>query len=76
MYKVRSIQRPYGLTAQEFRLIQALVDFGGHLKSIQDDWVVTRRTVETHLKNTYWKMNVHSKTELVVKALREGIAKL
>jgi DNA-binding NarL/FixJ family response regulator len=62
----------YHLTEQERRILKMLVD-GHHYKTAAYDLGISRSTVAFHLKNIYEKLQVHSKTEAVAKALREKI---
>lgn len=62
----------YHLTEQERRILKMLVE-GHHYKSAAYDLGISRSTIAFHLKNIYEKLQVHSKTEAVAKALREKI---
>lgn len=62
----------YHLTEQERRILKMLVE-GHHYKTAAYDLGISRSTVAFHLKNIYEKLQVHSKTEAVAKALREKI---
>jgi DNA-binding NarL/FixJ family response regulator len=62
----------YSLTPQETQLLRLLVD-GHHKKTAADAMQISVNTVSFHLKNIYGKLQVHSKTEAVAKALRERI---
>ena len=62
----------YRLTPQETELLKLLVD-GHHKKTAADAMGISVNTVSFHLKNIYGKLQVHSKTEAVAKALRERI---
>lgn len=63
---------PYRLTPQETELLKLLVE-GHHYKTAAHQMGITTNTVSFHLKNIYQKLQVHSKSEAVVKALRERI---
>jgi len=41
-------------------------------KEIADRLAVTVRTVKAHISNVFAKMNVASRTEAILKAVREG----
>jgi DNA-binding NarL/FixJ family response regulator len=60
------------LTSQETELLKLLVD-GHHYKTAADELGISVNTVSFHLKNIYTKLRVHSKSEAVAKALREGL---
>lgn len=62
----------YHLTNQETELLKLLVD-GHHYKTAATKMNITINTVSFHLKNIYAKLQVHSKTEAVSKALREKL---
>jgi DNA-binding NarL/FixJ family response regulator len=62
----------YQLTPQEVELLKLLVD-GHHYKTAADALGISVNTVSFHLKNVYTKLQVHSKTEAVAKALRERL---
>jgi DNA-binding NarL/FixJ family response regulator len=60
------------LTAQENELLKLLAD--GHLKkTAAHEMGISVNTVSFHIKHIYQKLQVHSKTEAVAKALREGL---
>jgi DNA-binding NarL/FixJ family response regulator len=62
----------YHLTPQETELLKLLID-GHHKKTAAREMEISFHTVSFHLKNIYEKLQVHSKTEAVAKALREKI---
>jgi DNA-binding NarL/FixJ family response regulator len=62
----------YRLTAQETELLKLLVE-GHHAKTAAKELGISTNTVFFHLKNIYAKLQVHSKTEAVAKALREHL---
>ena len=62
----------YRLTVQETELLRLMVN-GHHYKTAAQEMGVTVSTVSFHLKNIYAKLQVHSKTEAVAKALRERL---
>lgn len=62
----------YYLTPQETTLLKLLID-GHHKKTAARELGISFNTVSFHLKNIYEKLQVHSKTEAVSKALRERI---
>lgn len=63
---------PSQLTPQETELLKLLVE-GHHYKTAADELNISTNTVSFHLKNIYTKLQVHSKTEAVAKALREHL---
>jgi DNA-binding NarL/FixJ family response regulator len=62
----------YYLTAQETELLKLLVE-GHYKKTAAHALGISFHTVSFHLKNIYNKLQVHSKTEAVAKALREKL---
>lgn len=62
----------YHLTPQETELLKLLIE-GHHKKTAAKEMNISFHTVSFHLKNIYEKLQVHSKTEAVAKALREKI---
>jgi DNA-binding NarL/FixJ family response regulator len=62
----------YHLTPQETELLKLMVD-GHHYKTAADAMGISTSTVSFHLKHIYEKLQVHSKTEAVAKALRERL---
>ena len=63
---------PCHLTPQEKELLKLLV--AGHsYKSAANEMKISYHTVSFHLRNIYEKLQVHSKTEAVSKALREKL---
>ncbi len=62
----------YRLTPQETELLKLLIE-GHHKKTAAKEMGISFHTVSFHLKNIYEKLQVHSKTEAVAKALREKL---
>ncbi len=62
----------YDLTTQEAEILRRLVD-GHHKKTAAAAMGISINTVSFHLKNIYAKLQVHSKTEAVAKAIRERL---
>jgi DNA-binding NarL/FixJ family response regulator len=60
------------LTPQELALLKLMVQ-GHYKKTAARELGVSFSTVSFHLKNIYAKLQVHSKTEAVARALREGL---
>lgn len=61
----------YHLSPQETQLLRLLVE-GHYYKTAAAEMGVSVHTVVTYIKNIYRKLHVHSKSEAVAKALREG----
>jgi len=62
----------YNLTPHELRLLKLLVE-GHSYKTAAVELDVTMNTVAFHIKNVYGKLQVHSKSEAVARALREHL---
>ena len=62
----------YELTPHEVRVLKMLAD-GHNYKTAAAQLGVSINTVAFHIKQIYEKLQVHSKSEAVVKALRAGI---
>ena len=62
----------YHLTPQETELLKLMVE-GHHYKTAARAMGISTNTVSFHLKHIYEKLQVHSKTEAVAKALRERL---
>jgi DNA-binding NarL/FixJ family response regulator len=61
---------PHNLTPHELRLLRLLVE-GYSYKSAAVELGVSVNTVAFHVQNVYGKLQVHSKSEAVARALRE-----
>jgi len=64
----------YRLTPHEIRLLQMLTE-GHSYKTAAAQLGVSVKTVSFHLQNIYEKLQVHSKSEAVSKALRQRLIK-
>ncbi|HSF16330.1 MAG TPA: response regulator transcription factor [Vicinamibacteria bacterium] len=64
----------YGLTPHELRLLKLLVD-GCSYKTAATELGVSVKTVSFHLQKIYEKLQVHSKSEAVAKALRNRLVR-
>lgn len=63
---------PSHLTPQEKELLKLLVE-GHHYKTAAAQLGISKNTVAFHLRNVYAKLEVHSKTEAVARALRDRL---
>lgn len=63
----------YGLTPHESRLLRMLVE-GHNYKTAAAELGVSVNTVSFHMRKVYDKLQVHSKSEAVAKALRDRLA--
>ena len=66
-------QANYHLTPTETQLLKLLVE-GHHYKTAAAELNISINTVKFHLQNIYQKLQVHSKSEAVAKALRSRLA--
>jgi DNA-binding NarL/FixJ family response regulator len=60
------------LTPHEIRLLRLLVE-GYRYEDVANQMGVSINTVRSHIKQIYSKLQVHSKSEAVAKALRSGL---
>jgi DNA-binding NarL/FixJ family response regulator len=65
-------RKAYRLSPQEMRLLKLLGE-GHHYKTAAAELEISTHTVNFHLKSIYDKLQVHSKSEAVAKAIREGL---
>ncbi|HKQ73696.1 MAG TPA: response regulator transcription factor [Blastocatellia bacterium] len=72
----RNIRLPeraeHSLTPHELRLLKMLVD-GHSYKTAAAELGSSINTIGTHMQSIYRKLQVHSKSEAVVKAIRDGL---
>jgi len=61
-----------GLTPREYEVLKALVD-GLDYKQIAERYFISLDTVRNHIRHIYEKLHVHTKSEAVVKALRQRL---
>ena len=64
----------YNLTPHELRILKLLVE-GHSYKSAAAELGIGFHTIAFHVQNIYQKLQVHSKSEAVAKALRSGLAR-
>jgi DNA-binding NarL/FixJ family response regulator len=64
----------YDLTPHESRLLKLLVD-GHNYTTAAEELRVSYNTVKFHMRQIYAKLQVHSKSEAVAKAMRERLVK-
>lgn len=62
----------YGLTERENQILKLMVD-GQSKKKIAETLFISYFTVDTHIKNIYSKLHVHSRTGAVAKVFKEHI---
>lgn len=70
----RQIAPVYDLTPHEIRILGLLVE-GYHYQTAADELGVSVNTIRSHLRSIYEKLQVHSKSEAVAKALRERLVR-
>jgi len=64
----------YELTPHELRLLKLLVE-GHNYQSAAAELGVSFSTINFHMQNIYGKLQVHSKSEAVAKALRQRLVR-
>jgi DNA-binding NarL/FixJ family response regulator len=64
----------HDLTPHELRLLKLLVE-GHNYQSAAAEMGVGFSTINFHMQNIYGKLQVHSKSEAVAKALKQRLAK-
>ena len=62
----------YGITNAERRILQMLVD-GDLKKQIAYELGLSFHTIDTHLRNIYAKLQIHSRSGAIAKALKERL---
>jgi DNA-binding NarL/FixJ family response regulator len=62
----------YGLTPHEIRLLTLLVE-GHNFKTVAVEAGVSPSTIAWYMRRIYEKLQVHSKSEAVAKALRDRV---
>lgn len=60
------------LTARETEVLELLAK-GKSYTTIAEQLFVDKETIRTHIKNIYWKLEVHSKAEAIEKATKEKL---
>jgi len=65
-------KQDYGLTQREKEILQLLID-GMSKKYIAEQLYISPYTVDTHLKNIYAKLHVHSQVDMITKTLKEHL---
>jgi len=65
-------KKDYGLTEREIEILQCIVD-GLTKQQIAEKLFLSFHTVNTHIKNIYNKLHVHSKSGVVTKVFKENI---
>ena len=62
----------FSLSPREMEILNLLVE-GNSNNEIADNLFISKETVRNHIRNIYKKLRVHSKSQAVVKAIREGL---
>jgi DNA-binding NarL/FixJ family response regulator len=70
--RLASPKGDYGLTAREREILQCLVD-GLPKKVIADKLFLSFHTIDMHMRGIYTKLQVHSRSGAVAKALKENL---
>ena len=67
-----TLKNNYVLTPREKEILSGLVE-GHNFKAIADSLFISIETVRFHFRNIYKKLHVHSQSEAVAKAIKEGL---
>lgn len=70
--KLTAPRADYGLTDREREVLELLVD-GRTQRGIAERLYVSEHTINTHIRNIYSKLHVHSRSGAVAKAVRERL---
>jgi DNA-binding NarL/FixJ family response regulator len=70
--RMRAPQHDYGLTERERKILELTTE-GLLKKEIADRLSLSYHTVDTHLRNIYAKMHVHTRASAVAKAIKERL---
>jgi len=70
--KMAQPKQDYGLTEREQKILELMTQ-GLIKKEIADKLSLSYHTVDTHLRNIYTKLHVHSRTGAVAKAFKERL---
>jgi DNA-binding NarL/FixJ family response regulator len=70
--QTKTIKPDYKLSERENDILKGLVK-GYSYKLIADELFISIDTVRTHIRHVYDKLQVNSKSEAILKALREGL---
>ena len=68
----QKVEENDALTKREKEVLSGLVE-GNSYKAIADKLYISVETVRFHFRNVYKKLHVHSQSEAVVKAIKEGL---
>ena len=71
---VASFQKNHNspLSSRETEVLE-LLSRGKSYTNIAEELFIDKETVRTHIKNIYWKLEVHSKAEAIEKAMKEKL---
>lgn len=70
--KMNQPRHDYGLTEREENILKLMAD-GLTVKAIADQLAVSYHTADTHMRNIYTKLHVHSRGSAVAKVFRERL---
>lgn len=70
--RIQAPRQDYGLTEREQNILELMVD-GMIKKEIADKLSISYHTVDTHLRNIYTKLHVHTRGGAVAKAVKERL---
>ena len=70
--KEKPNQDPYGLSPREKEILRCLVN-GDTYKQVADGCHISVGTVRSHIMNIYRKLDVNSRSNAIVKAMKEHL---
>ncbi|MEI6074966.1 MAG: response regulator transcription factor [Verrucomicrobiota bacterium] len=70
--KMAQPKQDYGLTSREQKILELMTQ-GLIKKEVADHLSLSYHTIDTHLRNIYTKLHVHTRTGAVAKALKERL---
>lgn len=73
MLSGRTARKPVQVLTSREQAVLRLMSDGRGMKGIAEDLNLSYHTVDTHLRNIYAKLHVHSSTAAVAKAIQEGL---
>ncbi|MCK9407987.1 MAG: response regulator transcription factor [Bacteriovoracaceae bacterium] len=70
--RMHNVPKEYGLSSREREILEQIIHGFGN-KHIAERFNVSHHTIDAHLRNIYEKLQVHSRTEAAIKALKERL---
>ncbi|NUN69888.1 MAG: response regulator transcription factor [Bacteroidetes bacterium] len=70
--RMHSVSKDYGLSEREREILEEIVEGYGN-REIAEKLLISRHTIDAHLRKIYEKLHVHTRTEAATKALKERL---